>query len=78
VNDGAVARRHGGEPVRRLHTHGARHVARDDGGLARDMAADVTGEQPRAQVIVATRSGRDHHADRLATIEIGNRLSPCG
>ena len=63
-SDGAVLRRHGRHVVGRLDADPARHVARNDGRIAGDVPAHVAGDQPRAQVVVAARRGRDDHADR--------------
>ena len=74
VQHGAVARRLRGEPVGGLQADRAGHVAGDDRGLARDVPADVARQQPRAQVIVAARRGRDQHGQGLAAIEIRHRI----
>ena len=43
-------------------------------GCARDVAAHVAGEEPRAQVVVAARRGGDQHGERLAAIEVRHRI----
>ena len=62
-------------PVGGLQADAARHVARHDRGLAGDVPAHVARDQARAQVVVAAGRGRDDHADRLAAVEIGDRLA---
>ena len=74
MQHGTVARRLGGEPVRGLQPDRARHVARDDRGLPGDVPAHVTRNEPRAQVVVAARRGRDQHGERLAAIEVRHRI----
>jgi hypothetical protein len=74
----AVARRLLGHPVGGLQADRTRHVGRNNGRLARDMAAHVARDQAGAQVVVAPGRGRDHHPDGLAAIEVGNRLGRCG
>ncbi len=78
MNHGTVARRLLGEPVGGLQANRSWHVARHDRGLARNMTPNVAGDQPRAQVVVAARRGRDQHGQRLAAIEIGDRIGGGG
>src|SRR5262249_54412850 len=48
------------------------------GRFSGDVTAHVTGDEPRAQVVVAAGRGRDHHAQRLAAVEVSDRLGGGG
>jgi hypothetical protein len=67
---GAVLRRQIVGVVRRDGAAGARHVARNDGGIARQIFAEIAGDQPRIGVVGAARPDRDDERDGLAAIEI--------
>ena len=59
------------EPVRRSAAAGARHILRNNGGLAGDMVGDEAGEQAGIQVIATTRAVADDEADLFAAVKIG-------
>jgi hypothetical protein len=59
----------GGDPA-----GGARHVARHDGRLARDVLAHVAGDEARVGIVAAPGRVADHEADRLALVELLDRL----
>ena len=52
----------------------ARHVARDDRGIARNVSAEIAREQARIGIVGAARPDRDDDRDRLAAIEVFDRL----
>jgi hypothetical protein len=55
MDGGAIVRRDIGEIVGGVDAAGAWHVARDDRRFARNEAADVARQQPRAEVVVVAR-----------------------
>ena len=59
----------GGKPA------GAGHVLRDDGGMARDVPADMTRHEPAVGVVAAAGGGADQQRDLLAGVEV--RLRGC-
>jgi hypothetical protein len=60
---GAVLRRHLRHIFRRDETAGTRHVLRQDRRIARQMARQEFGDQPRVEVGAAARPIADQHAD---------------
>ena len=52
----------------------AGHVANDDAGIARDVAADVAGHGPSREVVAAADRAADQHLDGLAAIEVRHRF----
>src|SRR5262249_31671864 len=50
------------------------HVAHDESRIAGNVAAHVSGNQPRRDVIAAAGSAADEEFDRLAVVEIRNGL----
>jgi hypothetical protein len=47
----------------------------DDGRIARQVARQELGEEPAVDVIAAALAVADQHVQRLAAIEVGDRLS---
>src|SRR5262252_7373937 len=52
--------------VRRNDAAAPWHIARDDGGIARNVSAEMPGDQARIGVIGATGADRDDDRDGLA------------
>jgi hypothetical protein len=75
---GAVLRRHLVHELGGDKTAGARHVLRHDDRVARNVPGQELGDQAAVQVIAAARAIADQHAQRLAAVEIGNRVGVCG
>jgi hypothetical protein len=65
----AVARRRSVELICHHHAAGGRQVLHDDGGIARNMRADVARHRARKQVIAAARRGSDHDPQLPAAVE---------
>src|SRR5262249_10236448 len=59
------------EVVDRLEAAGARHVLRDELGVAGDMAAHMARERARIEVVAAAGAEADEERNRLAGIEVG-------
>ena len=56
--------------IDRAQAAGTRHVLDDDGGIARDVLAQMGGDEAPVNVIAAARSIPDHQIDHLALVEI--------
>ena len=52
----------------------ARHVADDDAGIARDVAAHVVGDRAPGEIVAAADRAADQQLDGLAAIEVRDRL----
>src|SRR5262249_12699106 len=76
--DGTVARRRVGDVIERDEPAAARHVDRHDRRIARDVAAHVTAEHARVDVVIAARRGTDVDTDLLAAIEVLDRVGGGG
>ena len=69
----AVLGRHIADEDRRAAAAGARHVLDHDGGIARNMPAQIAGDRAGIDVIAAAHVRPDLEIDGLAGIEIGCR-----
>jgi hypothetical protein len=67
---GAVLRRDVVEIVRRNDAAAARHVARNDGGIAGNVSAEMARNQARIGVVGAARADRDDDRDGLAAVKV--------
>jgi hypothetical protein len=72
-HDRPVLRRRSVEGTHRRETAGPRHVLDDDGGIARDVLAYVTGDRPCIGVIAAARREADDDGDGFS-LEVGRRV----
>jgi len=63
---GAVFRRHIGDVICGAQRSGARHVLRNDDGMAWQMAAEMAGDEPAHQVVRAARRIADVDGEGLA------------
>src|SRR6516165_163652 len=70
---GAVLGRDRVEVVGGAQAAGARHVLHHDIGIARNVAAQMTRQQARDDVVTAARPVADDHIDLLALVEIFDR-----
>src|SRR5262249_48394325 len=61
--------------VHRLPPATRRHVLDDDLGMARDVAADVPGEEAAILGGASTHRRADEQVDLLAAVEVARRLS---
>jgi hypothetical protein len=73
ADGGAVLGRHGINVRSRLHGAGAWHVADDDGRVAGDEARQMSREGARVEIVAAAGAAANHHADGLASVEVGGR-----
>jgi hypothetical protein len=55
---------------------GARHVADDDGGVARKVLAQVPRNQARIEIVAAAGRRTDHDGDGFALVELRHRVLP--
>jgi hypothetical protein len=62
----------------RLEAAGARHIHRDDGRVAGDVAAKKFGGEPPIKVVAAARAVADVHAHSFAAVEVGDRVGGGG
>src|SRR5262249_40385942 len=72
---GAVLGRDRIDVLRGAQAPGAGHVLRHDRRPARDMLADVAGDQPAVEVVAAADAVADDEIDGLAAVEILDALS---
>jgi hypothetical protein len=70
----AVLGRHRIKILRRALAAGARHVLRNDGGIARDMLAHEARKQTRIDVVTAAGAEADRHLDAAAFVEFLDAL----
>ena len=63
------------DEVEHLQPAGARHVLRHDQGIAGHISAEMAHHRPPQLVEPAARARADHDVERLASVEIGSRLS---
>ena len=70
----AVAWRDVVEPVRCDHAGGADHVLHHHRWLARDVAAEMARQHAAVDVVAAADLVPDHERNRLAFVEVGNRI----
>jgi len=76
ANHAAVARRSTVEIIGQPQAAGAFHVLRHDGGIARDVAAEMARDQPGVKVITTADAVADLQIERFSPVEIGRAL--CG
>ena len=74
----SVLGRIGVEVTHRHQGARARHVLNDDRGLAGDISADVSGNEPRIGIVAAAGRKTDDDGDRLAPVEVGVAPRGCG
>jgi hypothetical protein len=60
--------------VEHLQAAGAAQVARHHGGIAWHVAAEVAADRARHLVDAAADPGADHQVERLAAVEVGDRV----
>ena len=74
ADGGAVVRGDRIEMVRGAQAAGPRHVLHHDRGVAGNVAAEISRDQPRAEIVAAAGTIADDHIDGPAAIKIGDRL----
>src|SRR5262249_11710967 len=62
------------EPIGEQQAAGAIHVLRGDDRIARDVLAEMTGDQACVDIVTAADAVADHQVDSLARVDVRLRL----